>query len=440
MKLSNRFFTVWSSSFYPLRHINLRIYLSGQAVSLVGTWLQITAQSLLVYQLSNGSATALGIVAIASASPMLIFSLWLGMLGDRIDRRKLLIFTQVGEMLLAFILAWLVQSAQAQLWHVYVLAFLLGTFESVVFPTQQTFLSDIVGMAEIRQAISLNAMIINVSRAIGPAIAGFIVGQFGLATTFWLNGLSFLAVIVSLLVIRIVAANQVQNARQQAAASLGEALRYVIHHPQLRSIVLSMGVLNAFGISVYAIVPALVAGNAYNTGYLLGAAGAGSMCCIFFVMPFVNQVKRMGLVLSGGLIWMGVWLVVLSRSTWFPFSVFAIFLAGFATTVVWVGSLGLIQVIPPSTMRARLLGMFSIVSFGVQPIAALLLGSLADRITPASAVLASSLTMTLFAAVTLAQPAWRKWQIPLETSSSASSAEVEAGLSHTAVGVNHPEQ
>ncbi|MBA3874161.1 MAG: MFS transporter [Anaerolineae bacterium] len=429
MQLSRQLFAVWRSSFGTLRHTNLRIYLSGQAVSLIGTWLQITAQSLLVYQLSNGSAAALGLVVLASGVPMLVFSLWIGALMDRFDRRKLLIFTQVGEMLLALILAWLVQSGQAQLWHVYVLAFLLGTLESIVFPTQQTFLSDIVGMSELRQAVSLNAMIINVSRVLGPAIAGFVVGKFGLATTFFMNGLSFVAVIFSLLLIRIRAVSQSHHVQQNVTASLGEALRYIKNHSQLRNIVLSMTVLNAFGISVYAIAPALVVGNAYNTGYLLGAAGAGSLFCVFFIMPFVNRAKRMGLVLSGGLLWMGFWLVLLSRSTWFPFSLFAIFLAGIATTVVWVGSLGLMQVLPPTNMRARMLGMFSIVSFGVQPIAALWLGSLADRITPPLAVLASGLLMVAFGAVSLIQPAWRNWQIqPESTNSSSPTAEETQAL------------
>src|SRR5437762_2744261 len=105
-----RILGIWQSSFRPLRFANLRTYLGGQAVSLIGTWLQLTAQSLLVYQLSHGSATALGIVALASAFPMLVFSLWIGTFADRFDRRKLLIATQIGEMLLAFILAWLVQS------------------------------------------------------------------------------------------------------------------------------------------------------------------------------------------------------------------------------------------------------------------------------------------------------------------------------------------
>ena len=419
---------IWRKTFYPLRFANLRIYLGGQAISLIGTWLQITAQSLLVYKLSHGSAAALGIVAIVGAFPMLVFSLWIGPLTERFDRRKLLIATQIGEMLLAFILAWLVQSGQAQLWHVYILAFSLGTLESIVFPNQQAFFSDVVGIDQIRQALTLNGMIINVSRAAGPAAAGLIIGSFGLATTFWLNGLSFLAVIASLLLIRLVT-DKLEVVTRYPTATLGGGLRFIRHHPQVRNIVLSVALLNAFGLSVYAIAPAIVAGSATNTGYLLGAAGGGSLFSVFFVMPFVNHFRRMGVVLSGSLVWMGLCLILLSRSEWFPLSAFAIFLAGIATPVVWVGSLGLLQVIPPQNMRTRMLAMFSIVSFGVQPIAALLVGSIADRISPPTAVFLSSLTMTLLGLSMLLQGSWRNWQIE-QTSTShgenqASSASAE---------------
>ncbi|MBI1259208.1 MAG: MFS transporter [Chloroflexi bacterium] len=429
MNAFGQIFAVWRSSFSPLRFANLRIYLSGQAVSLIGTWLQLTAQSLLVYQLSGGSATALGIVAVASAFPMLVFSLWVGAFADRFDRRKLLIATQIGEMILAFILAWLVQSERAQLWHVYVLAFLLGTLESIVFPTQQAFLADVVSIGEIRKAVTLNSMIINVSRAIGPAIAGFIVGRFGLALTFWLNGLSFLAVIWSLIVIRIESSLS-ETVRHGSATSLSDGLRYIRDQPQVRNIVLAVAVLNAFGLSVYAIAPALVAGDAANTGLLLGAAGAGSLFTVFFIMPFVNNVRRVGVMLSGGLIWMGFCLTLLSRSSWFPLSLLAIFLAGISTTIVWVGALGLLQVIPPPNMRARMFAMFSIVSFGVQPIAALLLGSLADQISPPSAVLLSSLTMALIGILMLLQAAWRNWQFqPTAEQGTQRPTDVSAELS-----------
>ena len=162
----------FSANFSPLRIRNFRIYLSGQAVSLIGTWLQITAQGIVVYKLSGGSATALGVVGMLNTLPLLLFGPLAGVWADRLDRRLLLIVSQTGAMFLAFTLAALLQTGLAQLWHVYVHAFCLGTITSIDFPAQQAFLGDLAGMAEVRRAVNLNAMILQVSRMLGPAFAG----------------------------------------------------------------------------------------------------------------------------------------------------------------------------------------------------------------------------------------------------------------------------
>src|SRR5262245_11426646 len=145
-------------TFSPLRIRNFRIYLGGQAVSLVGTWLQLTAQGIVVYQLGQGAATPLGIVGMLGTLPILTLSPWTGVWADRLDRRSLLIATQVAAMLLACTLAFLTQTGLVQLWHVYVLAALLGVVTALDLPAQQAFLGDLSGMGEVRQAVILNAM------------------------------------------------------------------------------------------------------------------------------------------------------------------------------------------------------------------------------------------------------------------------------------------
>ncbi len=405
--------SIWRSTFTPLRLPDLRVYLSGQGLSLTGTWLQTTAQSLLVYQLSGGSATALGVVAVAGALPVLIFSFWIGGLADRFDRRKFLIATQIGEMLLAFILALLVQTDLVQLWHVYLLAFLLGCCEAGNFPAQQAFLADVVGPQEVRTAMGLYSMIFNISRVIGPALAGYIVGAFGLAISFWLNGLSFLAVIASLMVLRSVLSTHRPTVTvvPEEDETL-DALAYVRHHLSVRDLLLTVAFINAFGTSIYTIAPSLVEGNAGDTGLLLGAAGAGALFSVFFILPVVNhRVKRIGVALSLSLVWMGFWLFMLSRSQSVAFSVFALFFAGMATTIVYVTNMGLLQVLPPPMLRGRILGLFNIVGVGVQPMAALVIGALADRFSPPTAVLVSSIMLIFCGAVMLVRPWWRAWQV-----------------------------
>src|SRR5215475_6838775 len=162
---------IFVASFMPLRQRNIAIYLSGQAISLVGTWLQVTAQGWLVWELS-GSAAALGIVAALATLPLLVFVPFTGPIADRYDRRKLLIGTQVVAMLLAFMLAFLVQTHLVHLLHVYLLALTLGIVTALDFPSQQAFIGDLSGMEWVRQAVNLNAIILQVSRILGPAIAG----------------------------------------------------------------------------------------------------------------------------------------------------------------------------------------------------------------------------------------------------------------------------
>ena len=406
----NHLLSMWRSSFSPLRSQPFRLYLGGQAISFVGTYLQATAQSLLVYQLSNGSATALGIVALLTALPSLLFSIWIGKIIDRFDRRKLILAIQIGQMMLAFVLGILVQTEQVQLWHVYALAFALGALNAFVMPAQIAFEMDIVGAAQLRDAINLGAMIHNASRAIGPALAGFAISTYGLSITFWLNGLSFLTVIASLLMIHV-PQQQLEETGRTNSATFTDGLRFIQRSPRVRDVLISFALLALCGQAVYAIVPALVRGSATQTGSLLGAAGAGSLFAVLLVMPFVNRTRHIGLALSIGVIWMGVWLILLAQSNIIALSLVSIFMAGIATTVVWDGSLGLLQVIPPEAMRVQMLNFHNIVGAGLLPLASLILSYLADRISPSLAVLLSGLTMTLLAGLMLTRISWRGWEI-----------------------------
>src|SRR5438093_13375146 len=202
------------ASFLPLRNRNLRVYLSGQVISLIGTWMQVTAQAWVVWSLSH-STTALGLVAMLGTLPILVLGPWTGVWADTLDRRRVLVATQMGAMVLAATLALLVQTGAIQVWHVYIFATLLGIVTALDMPAQQAFIGDLSGMEQVRQAVVINNMLFQVSRMLGPALAGLVVAQLGAAPAFWLNGVSFLAVIGSLLVVR---SDQV---RRSGAAGLG---------------------------------------------------------------------------------------------------------------------------------------------------------------------------------------------------------------------------
>ena len=287
---------IFVTSFMPLRQRDLAIYLSGQAVSLIGTWLQVTAQGWLVWDLSNSTA-ALGIVTALATLPLLILIPFTGPISDRYDRRILLIGTQVTAMLLAFILAFLIQTALVELWHVYLLALVLGIVTALDFPAQQAFLGDLSGMEMVRPAINLNAILLQVSRISGSALAGVTITKFGMASSFWLNGLTFVAVIASLL-----AVNTQSIPRPRTGSpfhDLVESLRFVQTQPRLLDILLLVFFSAFFGLGILNIMPAFASealrGGAHELGWLLAASGIGALVSVVIVIPILNTLKRLAL-------------------------------------------------------------------------------------------------------------------------------------------------
>ena len=368
-------------NFSPLRSPNFRIYIGGQSISLVGTFLQITAQAWVVWQLTHSEA-ALGIASTLYALPLLLFSTYAGIWVDRLDRRKLLIGTQIGAMLLAFILAALTQTGLVQVWHIYVLSFLLGTVNVLDFPAQQAFLGDLTGMAEVRKAVNLNSTIVTVSRVLGPAVAGPVVARIGVAPAFWLNGLSFLAVIASLVVVRAVQqAKPPANARQ--VKQIAEGINYLRNSPRLVDLFLFAILLNFFVFSIFLnILPAvagkLLTGDAETLGALIASSGLGALIAVVVIVPPAQARKRGGIVMLTALFWLAFWLTILAQSRVVGLSMAALFMANVAVTTVLTMSMGLVQVMSPVDMRGRLMSLFLTIGLGTQPIAALWIGRLAQ--------------------------------------------------------------
>lgn len=400
-------------SFSPLKIRNFRIYLSGQAVSLVGTWLQMTAQSWVVWELSH-SATALGVTAMLGSLPILLLGPWAGVWADRLDRRKLLILTQIGAMILAFILALLTQTGLVQLWHVYLLSGLLGIITAVDIPVQQTFLGDLSGMAEVRKAINLNITMLQVSRILGPALAGLIIATLGVAVAFWLNGLSFIAVIISLW---LVSSNQVRKPHNgKFLVEFKEGVSYVATQPRLQDLILLAILVTFFAFPVImSLLPAVVGkvlqGDAATLSWLMMSSGAGALVGTMFLAPLTQATRRTGVVLGGIIGWVGVWLVLFSEVNWLPLSLISLFFVSIGIPAVLTTTMGLMQVLAPADMRARLMSLFFTLSFGMQPVASLLAGYSADALTTPVAIRVNGLLLILGAVLMLViRPALRKWE------------------------------
>ncbi len=409
--------TTLRDSFTPLRLRNLRIYLIGQAISLLGTWMQVTAQGWLVWELSH-SEVALGIVSMLGSLPLLLFGLWAGVLTDRFDRRKILIGTQATALVLAFVLAALVFTNTVQLWHVYVLSFLLGCVTALDFPAQQAFIGDLAGMSNVRKAIVLNAMILQIGRMIGPALAGFVVGAIGAAAAFFLNGVSFIAVIISLVLVH---SQQVRlpGGGNQVRAVL-DGLSFIKREPRIQELILFATIVTFFGISLLNFFPALAAdvlqGDAQTLGLLLAASGAGALIGATVVAPLAQTTQRIGRTIALAMMWVGTWWIGVSLSRVLALSMLCVFLASLGMPTIMTTVNGLLQIMAPPRMRGRLLSAYIIVSFGIQPIAALFISFWASRLGIAAAIAIDGISIIVGALTILTlRPALRSWVAPHPT-------------------------
>ncbi|MEO8393633.1 MAG: MFS transporter [Chloroflexota bacterium] len=391
-------------NFAPLRQHDFRIYLGGQTVSLVGTWLQVTAQGWLVWTLT-GSAAALSLVAMLNALPILLFGPWAGVLAERLDRRQLLIGTQIASMLLAFALAFIVQAQVVQIGHVYLLSFLLGIVSALDLPTQQTFLGDLSGTGEVRKAVNLNAMILQISRMIGPALAGVMLVKFGVAPSFWLNGISFVAVVATLVAVR---SHQVPstNTSVKPLRDLGEALRFLRTQPRMQDLFLFATLVVFLVLSIIfsqlpVVAAKLLGGDAATLGSLQSAAGAGALIGVLVIVPVVQTVRRIGVVLGLVLVWMGVWLLVFSAARTVSVSALALLLTSMGAPTIVATTLGLVQFMAPAAMRTRIVGLFTMITFGLQTFAILIVGFLAEKLGVAAAIEINAALLIVGAALML---------------------------------------
>src|SRR6516165_12468109 len=219
---------LWRSTFSSLRHRNFRLFFGGQLISLIGTWMQNTAQGWLVYQLT-GSKLLLGVVAAVGSTPMMLFSIWGGSVADRHSKRQIILCTQTGMMLLAFVFAGLVSSGLIRPWHILVLAALGGLAMAFDMPARQAFMVEMTNREDLINAISLNSSIVNGARVVGPSLAGMLMAHIGIALCFFLNGVSFLAVIAGLCLMRLpkfVAPSRAASTWAHAA----EGFSYVWHN------------------------------------------------------------------------------------------------------------------------------------------------------------------------------------------------------------------
>lgn len=400
-------------SFSPLRNRNYRIYLSGQSISLIGTFMQQVAQQWYVWEITRDSRW-IGVIGAMAFLPMLVLGPVTGSIADRMDRRKLLLATQVIEMLLAFMLSALVFAGYREIWPVVVLALMLGVTAAFNFPAQSAFIGDLSGMGEIRKSMALNVTMIEIGRLIGPALAGWIVAAVGTGLAFGLNGASFIAVIISLLIVR---SQQVRRAPGgNALSDFAEALRLLRDSPRIVDLLLCSVLVVLFvfpSLSLSApIADEILKGGPQLMGYLLAASGGGALIGALVVAPQIQKVARAGFALLLALIWSGAMLVFTSLMTSAPLVIVGVMLYSVSIPVVLASVNALTQMLAPPQMRARLLSVSQMLSFGAQPVGALMVGWSANLLGPMAAMRVNGAAMLALAvALLLLRPAFRRWRV-----------------------------
>lgn len=402
----------YTKSFSPLKNRNLRIYLGGQAISLLGTWMQSTAQSWVVWELTR-SESSLGIVVMLNTLPLFILAPWAGGIADRFNRRMILLVTQGIAMVLAFALAFLIQTGLVQIWHIYTFAFILGIVNALDFPAQQAFIGDLSGMGQVRQAITLNIMGLQVARMLGPAIAGVLLKVVGSAAAFWINGVSFMVVLLSIFMVR---SQQASHNRPSARGQFRETIEFIRSQPRMVDLMVFATLVTFFGLSVFNILPSVadhvLNGDSQTYGLLFASSGAGALISTLVLLPLSQAAKRIGLIVSGAAAWMGTFFFLLSNSTWLPLSMAVIFCISLGAPLVLTTGLGVLQLMSPPDMRARIISLFTMLTFGLQPISSIVIGYSAEHFGTQNAILINSLCLFAGAALMFFfRDGLRQWEL-----------------------------
>jgi predicted MFS family arabinose efflux permease len=372
-----------SDGMRAFRHRNYRLFFSGQAISLVGTWMQQVAQAWLVLELTHDPVW-LGIVAAAQFLPIMVLGLFAGVAADALPKRRVLIWTQVSMMILAAILAALVIADVVEVWMILVLALLLGVASAIDMPVRQAFAMELVGREDISQAVALNSAMFNGARVVGPAVAGLTIGAFGVGPAFAINALSFLAVIIGL---RMMDEQDLQVpiriARPESARAvvrnLREGLSYVRRTEIVLLAVVVVGTVATVGMNFGVLIPAFAQGElasgAAGYGFLMAASGIGSLLAAVRLV-FGGRPRPVRLAI-GALI-LGAASLALALTREFPVALGLMVLVGFGSIFMAATGNATIQLAVPDQLRGRVMSVYTTVFSASVPIGGLAMGAVAS--------------------------------------------------------------
>lgn len=363
-----------------LAHRNFRLFFFGQGISLIGTWMQSVALGWLVLELTN-SAFAVGLNQALRSLGVLVFTLYAGVVVDRVDKRRLIVWTQVLQMLEALLLALLVWTRTATTWQVMALAVLFGIVTAFDIPARQALLVDLVGRDNLMNAIALNSSMFNAARIVGPAVAGVLIGATDVGMCFLLNGLSYLAVLAALFAIRLPPFVP-RPVQYSAWVGFRQAVAFIRSDPRVSTIVILVAVFSVFGFGFLVLMPVVardvVHTDARGYGLLMAAVGMGAMLGALALALAGRRVKQGRALLQSGAAFATL-LVGFAATRSFGVALLLLALAGCAMIITTALANTILQTLVPDVLRGRVMAFYAFVFVGMAPLGAFLAGLVAEH-------------------------------------------------------------
>lgn len=407
----NAFSLQLSHTFAGLRHRNFRLWFTGQMISLVGTWMQSTAQSYLLFELT-GSPVMLGLAGFLAGIPVWLFSLLSGIISDRFSRKKVILYAQLFMISLGGTLAVLTFLDLVQPWHILVLAFLLGSANAFDAPARQSFVVEMVPKEDLTNAIALNSSIFNLGTIVGPSAAGIVYAWLGPAWCFTINTLSFIGVISALLLINVPPREKTLQ-RISPFKELNEGLQFVVRHREIRYLLINLAAASVFSFSLFTLMPdwatTVLGGDVKTNGMLLSARGLGSLTAALMVANLGSRVIRGKIWTAGGLV-MPLAMLTLGAIRVLPVSLVSLVVLGWSLMSVVNITNTLIQSHVPDDIRGRAMSIYILVFHGTYPLGAMLVGWSAGLLgSPTTIMLAALIMAIIVISIHLLHPSIRNF-------------------------------
>lgn len=370
------------NNFHALMHKNFRYYWFGQCVSLLGTWIQNVGQSWLVLTITK-SAFLLGVLSAVQFTPVMLFSLFAGVIVDKIPKKKIIIITQTVSMVLAFVLSILVFTHKVQYWHVLILAAVLGFNNTFDMPARQSFIIDLVGKKDLMNAVALNSATFNLARILGPAVGALMIAYFGIAWCFLLNGISFIAVLIGLFYIKVPYKNTVNTVRGNMLGDIKEGVSYIFSNIELLSIVIMVLIMGIFAYNFNVLIPVYTKDvlhmeeKAY--GFLLSALGAGSFIGALIASVRSKRGPKQKLMLFSSLT-IGIGLILTGIMHEYYPAALILFFTGIFNILFSTTANSTLQINSKNEYRGRVMSIYSLVFVGSAPLGSFLSGVFSEKL------------------------------------------------------------